>query len=699
MIKIAKQLFQRPLKQAHFKWSQKFLTQAPNQFIHARKTWGPDVGRKKQIRVNLDFYTSENFRFSFIEMNAHEHELKVILRNLKSVARFEIEDIHRLQDLSLEVSSYITKNSQQRNKLLEENIVKYEVFMEKVKKNRLLIKNSEVYDEILSIIKKMLDKDRLDSGLDFNKFGPLSELLRILCVIDLGIWKQLIQYTFLYPEKFTDNVQLTKTLVSIKTFFSRFYFHENLETGFARHHFSFQESELSSLLNRQLVSSFFIKFDHYFVEKHEIRLANKNTLCVILSLTCDIIHKISKISFVNNFEERNYLKKFEPLLLDNLQELTPANSLAIFSNYVNLGLNNKEFVDRFTDYFLKLPSDVEMKDFLGSLLKSWRYSGKYDEEIYLKAVKRVLQTYVRNRKNLQKLPSIAFEFVMIKLKDKDIWTLVLDRLTELSFEQLFLFQKKSLHLVFQYLRNQKDIELDFKATLQLENFLSLFCISSQNNLDFRHFELPKTQEGRIDCCDKHNIMKYKTEYLEMINSSPNTKKESFTEQDYPPTLQEKMIKQAVEKYFPIFLGKPIKISPEHPLCLYKIDMALEIPDVHDKIALEISGTVYTYESGEMFGKKQIKFNLLQEQGWIPITINIGTMIPHGLMSFASQQGGSAFEKIAFIIYEVLRKEIKSRLNISLPEHKISKWTAGQSKDVINANKKSVEHKTDNEKKQ
>jgi len=693
MIKIAKQLFQNPLKHLYFPLNQRALTKVPIQYLQTKeqtKVHTNNISFNKQLRINLDYYASENFRFSFLEIQMEDQELEQYLADLKPYFIQNLEDLDRLRELSKELHSFLKSNSAEKNTILRDNIVDYKVFQKKIKNNSLFNEKSFAYEEIISTIKDMLSKEKLELAIDFNHFGPLSRLILKLCVLDLGLWKQIIQHTFLFPEKFTDSHQLAQTLLSIKLFFNRFHFIENTETKFARYHFSFPENELPSLLNRRLISSFFIKFDRFYIDKHEIRLVNKNSFCVILSLACDIVQKLSKVSFVNNFEERRFLKKFEPLLLNNLDELTPENSLSIFSNYVNLGINNKEFVNKFINHFINLPSDVEMQRFLESLLRSWKYSGKYDEEIYLKSVKKILVAYINNPKNAVKLPSLSFELIMIKLKDIDIWNQLMVKLSELDFEKLYLFQKKSLHLVFQHLKTQKDMELDLSSTLKLQNSLSLFCIGAQNNFDFSLLNVT-LDEGEINCCDHHTITKFTSQYTEMVASKlasdPKLKRDKYylKEQDYPQTFHENIIKESIEKYFPQFLGKPIIVLQETPHCLYKLDLVLQIPDIDHKIAIEISGICYTFDSGEMFGKKQIKFNLLRNHGWLPININIGTTIPHNLMSVASKETEASYARIASIIYEEMRKEIKSNLNITLPEGKISKWTLNKPKESVDLN--------------
>lgn len=40
--------------------------------------------------------------------------------------------------------------------------------------------------------------------------------------------------------------------------------------------------------------------------------------------------------------------------------------------------------------------------------------------------------------------------------------------------------------------------------------------------------------------------------------------------------------------------------------MYKIDLALSVKGVYDKIALEISGDIYQSEEGRLSGKKKLK---------------------------------------------------------------------------------------------
>jgi len=681
MIKFAQYIFKRPSVS-----SKNFLDVRSvgwmNKMFASNQAELPNWQNQKRLRISLDFYRSEDFGYSFLEMPTKEADaarVKDALKDLEVIMKVDKAMVDKIGRGYENFKMVLETNTNNVRSLLDSNITKYEQLIEKSRDDEVLQDVSALYVEIQGILRQLLDKKSLEERIDINILGPISSLLVQLSIVDLSLWKNLIYCTFLTPEKFTDDNQLTLALSNIKFFLRRFYFIESDEQSFSRFHFSFKESEMSSLLNKNLVSSFFLKFDRHFIGQHETRLRNKNNLCTILSLACDIIYKLGKVSYVNNFEDRKALKKFEKVLLDNLDDLTPVNCLTIFSNYVNLGINNKEFVEKFTNHFLSLTSEIQMREFLESLIKAWKNNGKMDEELYEKSVKKILKNFIRTSKELSKFPGLAFELLMLKFNDTEVWNMLIKRISEYRFQDLYLFQKKSLHLVFQHLRSQNEFEVNLEPTRHLEDLLSKFCIGQQIGKNIFEISIPEIENSRIDCCNHTTIEQYRSVINKKIEKlSPHQKKKYLlTEQTYPETLQENLIKAAIEAHFPKFLKKPIKISQEHPHCLYKIDLALKIPDVHDKIALEVSGLAYTFESGEFLNKKQTKFNFLRNHGWLPIIINIGEKISHHKMAVASPL---TLEPLAREVYEIMRKDIQSQLNIELPEVKISKWmTSGNLK--------------------
>jgi len=683
MIKFAQYIFKQPSASYGNYLTAKSLGWMNKKFAHSQtKSEFPGWQNQRKLRVNLDYYKSENFKFSFLEMPTEEVDTARVneaLKDLEMMMQVEKVKVDQLEKGYEHFRMLLQSNTSNAKAILNSNITNSQQLSLRCEEDEVLKNLSTVYSQVQDTLRELLDKKYLEERIDFNILGPISSLLVQFCIVDLSLWKNLIQSTFLSPEKFTDNNQLVQTLTNIKFFLKRFYFIENSEQGFSRFHFFFKENEMSSLLNKNLVSSFFIKFDRYFIGTHETRLRNKNNLCAILSLACDIIYKLGKVSYVNNYEARESLKKFEKLLLDNLDDLTPTNCLAIFSNYVNLGINNKEFVEKFTQHFLSLTSDIQMQEFLESLIRAWKNNGRLDEDLYQKSVRKILKNFIKTSKQPNKFPSLAFELLMIKLKDAEVWNLLIARLAHYRFDDLYLFQKKSLHLVFQHLRCQDDFEVDLEPAKNLENQLSKFCIGHQHNVNMSHISIPELERSRVNCCDDRTIQQYKTAFdEELAKVSPKDKRKYvLAEQTYPETPHENLIKMAIEQHFPKFLQKPIKISQEHNHCLYKIDLALKIPDVHDKIALELSGLAYTFESGEFLQKKQTKFNLLKKHGWIPIIVNMGTKISHNMMAVASPLKS---EQLAKEIYEIVRKDIQSQLNIELPVVKSSKWMTNKNLD-------------------
>lgn len=653
----------------------------------------PNWQNQKRLRISLDFYKSANFKYSFLEMPTKEADairVKEALKDLEIIMKVDKAMIDKIGRGYESFRMALESNTNNIQALLNSNITKCEQLIERSQDDEVVQDVSDLYVEIQEILRQLLDKKSLEERIDINILGPISSLLVQFSIVDLSLWKNLIYCTFMTPEKFTDDSQLTMALSNIKFFLRRFYFIESGEQSFSRFHFSFKESEMSSLLNKNLISSFFLKFDRHFIGEHETRLRNKNNLCTILGLACDIIYKLGKVSYVNNFEDRKALKKFEKLLLDNLDDLTPVNCLTIFSNYVNLGINNKEFVEKFTNHFLSLTSEIEMREFLETLIKAWKNNGKMDEELYNKSVKKILKNFIRTSKELNKFPGLAFELLMLKFNDTEVWNMLIKRISEYRYHDLYLFQKKSLHLVFQHLRTQSELGVNLEPIQHLEDQLSKFCIGQQIGMNISDLSIPEIENSRIDCCSHKTIEQYKSVMTKKIEKlSPHQKKKFLlTEQTYPETLQESLIKAAIETHFPKFLKKPIKLSQEYPHCLYKIDFALKIPDVHDKIALEVSGLAYTFESGEFLHKKQTKFNFLKKHGWLPIIINIGDKISHHKMAVASPL---TLEPLAKDVYEIMRKDIQSQLGIDLPEVKTSKWmTTGNLKEKEESSGKSEE---------
>jgi len=630
------------------------------------------ISLTKRLRINMDFYKSEHFYYTFLEIPSNkvsDYEARALLSGLLDGNTIDNQTYLELSNLTISLFQQMRLNQTKIDQLLNLNISNYSQFLNELSKSKDLKNIEETFIKIKDILKQILGQLEKNSEAPLDTIGPISKILISLNILDLNLWKVVVQTTFLYPERFQSNVQLANTLESITLLLKKFNFKDDSENSFTRHHFYFNETELTSLLNKRIILSFYSKFDTYFVTNESKLSKDQSSCCNILTLASEIINRFSKVSYVSNPDERKYFKKFEKMIFESFDTLTPKNTLSLFSSMVSIGLNTPDVVQKFHSHLLKADHFFDDDSNLDRLLQIWKKIGKYDETLYNHSVRKALSNFIADQKNAYKLPTIAFSLAMIKLPDQDLWKQLLDRCNQLDIGNLFFFHKKSLHLVFQMLKVENFLDLDLSKYTEMRNYLSKFCIGVRYGYDFTKVKLPHLEKEPIDCCKASTIEEYNKAF-QAIYKGHSQKSLSVNEQKNPTTIQEKIIREAVRKYFPQFLGKEIKFSDEHPHCLYRIDFACSIPGVHDKIALEITGASYTFESGEMVGKKQFKFKMLESDGWLPVIIHIGTTIPHNILGIASENTEKTIAKYA---YQALSQEVKSRLNIQLPFNDQSKW--------------------------
>ena len=678
MIRTAKQLLQS-------QWMKTSLfTSVNRQFTDQNRSV------QKHARIKLDFYKNKGFSYSFLDIKPEAVGDNEATRYLRSHNHSNGLQSDTLESLCRQLQFYLGNHQQIISSILNANISNYKKFVENVEASPDLKKMSVIYNKINDVLLNMLDEKHMQKVANYDFIKHITSLAIRLRITNLDLWKKIIFYTLSFPEKFDQMPDLADTLMFILSFTQRFHFHEDTPSGYARSYFNFEERELTSILNKNLISTFFSKFDQYFIGEHDIKLKNMDSFCSILSCVCDLVNKLTKVSYINHYQERALLLKFEGVLLANLDKIFPDNCIRIFSTYVDMGISHEEFIQKFYSYFLQLRDGAATHGVLESLINAWRNMGRYDKKIYNELVRDLLIKNIQDANYQTRLPNLAFDLMLIKLDDIEIWKALLDHINLINIDRLYLFQKKSLHQVFQIFQHHPTIKIDLTPYRKLINQLSEFCIGYNigYNLSDLGISMTNEEEGLIDCCHKETIEKYRTVCDTKLKGDVELKNKikPHREQLYPNTFIETAITESIKQCFPVFFSKPVNIIREKQLCLYRIDLAVEIPDVYDKIAIEISGISYSFGTGQFIAKKQNRAQYLKRCGWILVNVEIGKDISHNLMGIASSTNR---EKIAKCVYDAMRTELKKSLNVNLPEVKSSKWTILKNKGDKQVNNKNV----------
>ena len=647
---------------------------------------------KSKIGIILDYYQSENIIITFLEMESNfpNRKLKIFeaLTALKlHDSQFDPIDFNNFENDIQDFLEGLKDNTL-------DDIRKFLVMKKQSSMSNIEFKSLILDDPILGpialkyerinqfFIKYIIDESySIFKHKSFTNVGHICRILSNFNIINIRLWSVICQNVFLYPEKFEINNDLSYVLQKVIKLTKRFHYSESYDVGIARYHFIFNEKEMKSLLEKRLISRFLNKFYTFFVVNQENKTYDKNFLCYILNLFCEIVRKYHKVAHVDNYEDRKILKNIEKVILDNLEDLLPMNALSIFSNYVMMGINNDELVKKFTNYLQDHILEIDRVFYFLAVIKAWKYNGKYEENIYRSQIRELLLEYLLNPNELSKIPALAYDLVLIKLDDNEVWKHVLDRLNDIGYEKLYFFQKKSIHIVFQNLKFEKFVKIDLKPYFKLMNQLTKFCIGIKFDYDFNNIDFSNIEDGSlIECCNHQTIKLYQQAFEKILPEISDTmkKKSHLRDQNYPQTPQEDLISTSLNLHLGKILNKKVKLISEYGHCLYKIDFLIDIEGIKQKIAFEISGFCYTFENGELLGKKKIKINLLENYDLIPVFLDLGVPSIQNLLGIAQQNENIKF-KLVEKIAELMHKELIKKHNINLGYGTKQKWMKKDSK--------------------
>ena len=221
------------------------------------------------------------------------------------------------------------------------------------------------------------------------------------------------------------------------------------------------------------------------------------------------------------------------------------------------------------------------------------------------------------------LPSLISFAAKVGLQDRTINQLLVGLLqthTDFLLQQHPLLLR-NLHLNLKFGFAQKTFLPEDRLRIQkLLNFLAAHCICTQHDLKLaQDFELPTSHDINCVGCDHSR---------DLVLSHKNAPIAGGA-QKFADNHNERIIKSQLRTMFEKYFDQEIKLTTEgQPLiiCLYKWDALLECPALGLKVGLEITGQGYKLDKDLFIKKKQMKFTMLQEAGYLPMVIDVTSSI-------------------------------------------------------------------------
>lgn len=643
----------------------------PFSYFYLFSTLSSPISKSQLIfpwKIAIDFNKSEKYPISWINIIHNKSSLDSLSSDLKNLIKFKVCTDQEIADINKK-SSFIFSNLESNSKAYLSKLQRNDLDFLKISKI-ILEENtfSDASKEYIFINNWISEKIQyISEQKNIDSLSIIAKMMLSLNILNLQMWKSIIQTCFLKVEKFHSLHNLNDLLSSIKMFFQKFNFMDDSDNKYARNNLYFNEKDLPSILSKDVFSAFYQKSLSMMLKEQEDQ-SKINIICEIVNNICEINAKYSKASFTDRFLERKYISEISKKICTRMNMISSENLNLLLGNIIIHGDSDEDLGKKITDFILSNKERFEKHINPWDMIKVWKNSGSYDIRLYQTFVRNNLLEILEQKTYNPKIISLGFDLATIKVSDEEVWTKLLKKIDDIDLEKLVIFQKKSLHQMFNCLVNNDFVKLDLEPYNQKMNYLSKLCIGLRFNKDFTKLEENNHDHQNINCCSSQIIESF---YNRSISTNEKHLVKPLTDQSYPNNKQEIIIKNAIKKYFPTFSSKKIVFQEDLPFCCYKIDLAMNIEGCYDKIAVEILGLPYMLENGKVIGKKQMKFEMLEKNNWIPIHIVTGKTISIHLL--ALKNNPNVEKTIAELCYKALREKLKAHKNIDLPFINPSKW--------------------------
>lgn len=510
--------------------------------------------------------------------------------------------------------------------------------------------------DVLLFLQNM-NNSKIDHDFLLEEFEHVFWINRNLNILDLPIWQQISLFLL-------KNGQFCYKYEKFLYFFDRLLEYINLfmlQPNKIQTIFYFNESLLLHLYKKELVMKLFSEmqsnFERLFISKE---FKNIDNFAMCLDVLMKIIIKFKRAGSIDYHSFRTFLESLQTNLNSNdLYQLKIKTLLVFYRLFGVFGLKDSNLFAKFNNIFVENIKNLALEDeefVLDCILTNWKNVDNYDERLYFEYISTKLIHIISNLKPLSgtsrlKAAKLVNDLVLINIDDNNILIPLIRFINENDYKKLPILSKKALHTTFQillYIEDNKKIDLTpFKEMI---NGLASMCIELNCNKKFIKNKSSLKQKDFIDCCHYQQIMQ---------NKLKNKKNLEFFEQNSSISFQEKAIFKAMQKYINSHLLEPCEFYKNYQECLYKIDIALHFTKYNENVAIELVGNPYSFTSGEMLTKKQIKFNLLEKFGWKIVVINISEQKYLNFFASLNDRKSILFiDEIFCMIEEKLQRKIE-----------------------------------------
>ena len=536
----------------------------------------------------------------------------------------------------------------------------------------------EIKGDVFSLVSTFQNLDLKDKKNAFiHNLAGVTNICIFLNIIDLEIWQKVVNLTVNKVEIMNERESFHVITSNILEVLNLFRFRFNDTTLTFPNLFYYDEKEMISIINKNYFWKIFQKIEEAFRANFQNPQGQIiDELCSNYNQICLLAFKFLRVQSLDFHFIRTFTENLKKIIINDIEKLSIKNSLILYKNFGNFGYNDTFLMKKFENHFmnnLEIFGKEDEKIALGSLLSNWRSNGEYNPLLYEAYMRPRLIKMINsgNSRRLSSLSSLFYDLVCTKVADFEIIGQILECFSKIEIDSLPIFNKKAIHSAIQSLLTWKDAKLDLKLHQTLIDKLSIFCINQ--NYNQMSSDIKKEQSNSsplfkelnlIDCCKTANLTKFKNKNIKSTNVKDNDQKNN-------PSFQEKKILSVIKDYFIPNVQEKLEFYWDYQVCVYKIDIALFFEKNREKVALEICGKPYGLENGNFQGKKQMKFQLLQNVGWKIIYLDISDGKYFNMLAKFNERVAAEFGKeIQCKIEEVLGRklELKQKKKESLEKN-------------------------------
>ena len=635
---------------AYFSNSENFSRPTARNIDFESTSFRPEKLAKRKQKIN--FYSSQEAYFSFIDIFASE-------KGPNSIQKLCVPDQTReFVGLYTDVERFLDSLY---NSHIPDILARMD--LSKAMQDQVLKEHSEEYKQLL---KKF---DSFIASGNITNLGSLGSLMILANVNDMKIWRAYIQ---LMIEKIPTMPNARELALSLESFLKcihKFYYKGFEESS--KSIFYFEESEVLGVVNKnkmvQLIDNVKIFINN------QANSSNPDYAHVFQSIihVSDILKKLLRVAHMNNMEFTNFLQSIKGFIEANLGAVPEHLARRVLQIVVfHTGLNDRNLAKQYYALQATNPNDTEL---MRNVFEVWKYYQTFDKQFLTEIIQPTLARLVKEEGFRKVAASMAYDILVIGIKDEEIWKDMLKVIETLSFDSMTLVQKKSLHIVYKLLRRGVPVKVDLSSHREMMEKLSKHCMGLNLNKNLFKTDISKIVKGEVNCCD--------SKAMDLILQAANAERaESYDmgERKVLPTLQENRIYEAIERNFRNWIKEDITITQQLSFCIYKIDIALEIPKYDLKIAIEFMGEVYKVEEGKVIGKKTLKKELLEKEGWVVVMLEnkpFFALLRHETKANAT--------KMADIVYQKILQRVQETRGVKLPRPQYeSKWVTQKSAEKV-----------------